>query len=459
LNRSAQLGNEKISKLLFRFSLPAIVGMLVNAIYNVVDRIFIGHGVGSLGIAGVTIGFPVMLVVMAFSMLIGIGATSLLSIKLGEDNQEEAELILGNGIILLVLISLIISVIGLLFLTPLLTLFGASKDVLPYARQYMEIILIGTVFMSTGFGMSNFIRAEGNPMVAMYTMLIGAILNIILNPIFIFTFGWGIRGAAVATVLARTISSAWIVYYYARGKSVLKIHAANFKLQLPVLTQILAIGAAPFAMQLANSVLQVVLNNSLRIYGGDVAIAGMGVVFSIMTLMFMPVIGITQGAQPIIGFNYGAHNFDRVKEALKQAIIAATIIVVLGYTVTRIWPEAFIALFNKEDTQLMEFGSRTLVVFLAALPVIGFQIVGANYFQAVGKPRQSMILTLSRQVLLLIPLLLILPRFYGLDGVLYAGPIADVGSALLTGIWLTAELRSLGVKHEETQMRRRMNES
>ena len=449
-NRSVRLGEEKISKLLWEFSIPAIVAMLVNAIYNVVDRIFIGNGVGSLGIAGVTIGFPVMLLIMAFGMLVGIGATSLISIKLGEDKKEEAELIMGNGMLLLILLSILISVFGLIFLEPLLRLFGASEAVLPYAKDYMQIILSGTVFMSVGFGMSNFIRAEGDPKTAMNVMLIGAILNIILNPIFIYGFGWGIKGAAWATVLARTVSAFWVVYYFLSGKSSLSIRLANFKLNMPIVGKIAAIGAAPFAMQLSNSLLQVVMNNSLQFYGGDIAIAGMGVIMSIMTLMLMPVIGITQGAQPIIGFNYGAKKYHRVKATLKNAILIATMIATLGFLIIRLYPEQFIALFNKEDEALIAFGTHALNIFLIFLPIIGFQIVGAQYFQAVGKAKQAMVLSLARQVLFLIPLLLILPRFFELNGVLYAGPAADLLSSLVTAVWLFVEVRSLNEKQKVT---------
>jgi len=448
MDKSAQLGTEKIPKLLWKFSIPAIIGMLVNAIYNVIDRIFIGHGVGSLGIAGVTVGFPFMLVIMAFAMLIAIGATSLISIKLGEQNKEEAELILGNGIVLLILISLVMTVIGTISLTPLLRLFGASDVVLPYARDYMRIIIFGTVLMSTGFGMSNFIRAEGNPKFSMYTMLLGAILNIILNPIFIFVLGWGVAGAAIATVLARTVATCWILYYYLTGKSILRVSLANFKLRLPIIKKIIVIGMAPFAMQLSNSLLQVIMNKSLGYYGGDIAIAGMGVTMSIATLMFMPIIGITQGAQPIIGYNYGAKQYDRLKETLKLAIFAATAIATIGSVAIQLFPGQFIGLFNSEDKQLLEFGTHTLRIFLMAFPIVGFQIVGANYFQAVGKPRQAMFLSLSRQVLVLIPLLLIMPRFLGLNGILYSGPISDLISSVLVAIWLGKEIRNLNEHHK-----------
>lgn len=449
MDRSKYLAEEKVLKLLLKFSIPAIVGMIVNALYNVIDRVFIGNGVGSLGIAGITVGFPIMLVIMAFAMLVGFGATSLISIRLGEQKKEEAELIMGNGMVLLILISVIISGIGLVFINPLLQLFGVSETVLPYARDYLRIILWGTVFMTIGFGMNNFIRAEGNPKVAMFTMLIGAFINIILDPIFIFGFQWGIQGAALATVFAQMISAIWVFYYFIGGKSTLKLHLNNLRLQLPIMNKIVAIGSAPFAMQLAASLLNVIMNNSLNHYGGDIAVAGMGIIHSIIMLMLMPVFGINQGAQPIIGFNYGAKKFDRVKETLKLAIFVATVIVSIGFVATRLFPEQFIMLFNREDTELIEFGTRALRTFLIFLPIIGFQVVGANYFQAIGKPKHAMILTLSRQVLLLIPLLLILPRFYGLNGVLFSGPIADLGSSILTGTWLLFEIKNLNQKHQE----------
>lgn len=449
MDHSKQLGEEKVSKLLLKFSIPAIVGMLVNALYNVVDRIFIGHGVGALGIAGITIGFPIMLVIMAFAMLVGIGANSLISIRLGEKKKDEAELILGNAMVLLVCISLVISAVGLIFLEPLLRIFGASEAVLPYAKEYLGVILWGTVAQTIGFGMNNFIRAEGNPRIAMFTMLIGAILNTILDPIFIFIFGWGIRGAAIATVFSQIVSAAWVLYYFLGGKSTLKVHAKNLKLRLKIVTKIFTLGAAPFLMQIAASLLNTIMNKSLNFYGGDIAISGMGIVTSISTLILMPIFGINQGSQPVIGYNYGALKFDRVKKALKLAIIAATAVSCIGFVVTRAFPVQLVGLFNRTDEDLLNFGARAISIFLSFLPIIGFQIVSANYFQAVGKPRHSAFLSLSRQVLILIPALLILPRFFGLDGVLMAGPTADLISSMVTGVFLFRELRHLDARHEE----------
>ncbi|MHB1391584.1 MAG: MATE family efflux transporter [Clostridia bacterium] len=451
MDHSKQLGEEKVSKLLLKFSIPAIVGMLVNALYNVVDRIFIGNSVGPLGIAGITIGFPIMLVIMAFAMLIGIGANSLISIRLGEGKKEEAELILGNAMVLLITIALVISGIGLVLLEPLLRVFGASEAVLPYAKDYLSIILWGAVAQTVGFGMNNFIRAEGNPRIAMFTMLIGAILNTILAPIFIFIFGWGIKGAAIATVLSQAVSAVWVLYHFLGGKSTLKVHVKNLKLHLPMVVKIITLGAAPFLMQMAASLLNVIMNKNLTVYGGDIAVSGMGIVMSITMLILMPIFGINQGAQPIIGYNYGALKFDRVKKALKLAIIAATSIAFIGFIATRAFPVQLIAMFSREDAELLKFGERALKVFLIFLPIIGFQIVSAHYFQAVGKPKYAAFLSLSRQVFILIPAMLILPSLYGLEGVLMAGPLSDLTSSIITGIFLFKEVKHLNAKHKESQ--------
>lgn len=449
MDHSKQLGEGSIPRLLLKFSIPAITGMLVNALYNVVDTIFVGNGVGRLGIAGLTIGFPVMIVIMAFGMLVGIGATSLISIRLGEQKKEEAELIAGNAMTLLIVISIVISAAGLVFIEPMLRIFGASEAVLPYGRDYLSIILWGAVFQSIGFGMNNFIRAEGNPKIAMFTMLIGAILNTILDPIFIFVFGWGVKGAATATIISQAVSAGWVLYYFFGGKSLLKIHMKNLKVKAHVAAKIFAIGSAPFAMQIAASGVTTILNKSLVLYGGDVAISGMGIVNRISMMILMPLFGINQGAQPIIGYNYGAQKFDRVIQALKLAIAAATSIVLIGFIGIRLFPQQLILLFNDEP-ELVSFGVRALHIFLFFLPIIGFQIVSANYFQAVGKPKHAMFLSLSRQVVILIPALLILPRIYGLDGVLMAGPTADLGSSILTGTWLFMELKHLDRKHKES---------
>lgn len=450
MDRSKQLGELKVSHLLFKFSIPAIVGMLVNALYNVVDRIFVGQGVGSLGIGATTIAFPIMLVLMAFSMLIGIGANSLVSIRLGQGRKDEAEGIFNNALVLLILTSLTLSIVGLVVLEPLLKLLGASERILPYAKEYTQIILLGGVFQSVGMGMNNFIRSEGNPRTAMYTMLIGAIINTILDPIFIFVFHLGMKGAAIATIISQFASAACVLIYFLRGKSLLKISAKNLVLKAEYIKNILLLGTAPFAMQIAASVLNLILNRGLASYGGDVAISGMGIVNSITTLMIMPIFGINQGVQPIIGYNYGARKYDRVKEAYRLSVIFATVIVVVGWIITRIFPEQLVYLFNNKDQDLITFGTFAIKRFLLFLPIIGFQIVSSNYFQAVGKPMQSALLGLSRQVLILIPALLILPLFFGLNGIVSAGPLSDVIASMVTGVFIFIEMRKLDAHHEAT---------
>lgn len=453
MDHAKRIGEERILVLLYRFSIPAVIGMMVNASYNIVDRIFIGRGIGSLGIAGVTVGFPFMIVLMAFGMLIGLGATALISIRLGEQKKSEAELIMTNAMVLLIGLTLLVSIFGLSFIDPLLRLFGASEEVLPYATEYLSIILWGAVFQSISFGMNNFIRAEGNPKIAMYTMIIGAVINILLDPLFIFQLNMGLTGAALATIISQAVSAGWVLSYFLNRGSLLKIHVKNLKLQPPIVKRILVIGSAPFAMQIAASLMHIVMNNSLAEYGGDLAISAMGIVYSIGMMILMPIFGINQGVQPIIGYNYGAMKYERVKEALKAGMMIATVVVIIGFIITQVFAAQLISLFNHEDEALINLGAQALRIFFILLPIIGSQIVGAGFFQAVGKPKQAMILSLSRQVLLLIPAMLILPKFFGLYGIMISGPLSDLGAFILTGIWLHLELKGLGRKKENIQLK------
>jgi putative MATE family efflux protein len=443
MDRSEQLRTGNIPRLMLKFSLPAIIAMIVHALYNVVDSIFVGRGVGELALAGVTVSFPIVIILMALVMLISMGATTLISIRLGEKKGSEAEQIIGNALVLFLAIGFSLTVLGLIFIKPLLVLFGASVNVLPYANDYMSIILLGSVFMAIGVGMNNFIRAEGNPKTAMYTMIIGSITNIILDYLFIFIFHWGIKGAAFATILSYTVTSTWVLYYFLSGKSLLKIRLENFKLNGLLVKGIIVVGFPAFAMQATSSVQNLILNRSLVYYGGDLALAAIGILMSVATLIVVPIIGISQGAQPIIGFNYGAKQFGRVKDTLKLGIIAATAIVTVGFIISRVWPAEIIGLFN-QNPQLIELGSHAMLIFFILLPLEGLQLVGAGYFQAVGKPVPATILSLSRQVIIFIPLVLILPHFWGLDGVWRASPLSDLGAFLLTVIWLWYEIRQLG---------------
>lgn len=448
MKRSRQLGEESINKLLVKFSVPAIIGMLVNSLYNIVDRIFVGNGVGSLGLSAITVEFPLTLVVMSVALLIGVGSGTLISIRLGEKKESEAGEILGNAFFLLVILSVLITVVGLAWLDPLMSLLGASAEVLPYARDYAGIILAGTVFWTVGMGMNNIIRAEGNPQVAMLTMLIGALLNIVLDAVFIFAFGWGIKGAALATIIAKAVSTLWVLHYLLT-RSQVRLRLDKIRLRLAHMLRIVAIGFAPFARQLAASLLNVILNISLSTYGGDLALAAMGVVMSLSTLIFMPIIGLDHGLQPIIGYNHGARNFHRVREAFVKGLVVATAVSVLGFIVINLFPAQLVAMFNAKDAELIALGSRALRIYLLLLPVIGAQIIGSSYFQAVGRPVPAAILTLSRQVLILIPALLILPPFFGLNGVFYAGPTADFVATVLTGLWVAVEMRKLTKKERE----------
>lgn len=450
MDRSNILGEEKIGKLLLKFSVPAIIGMLVNAFYSVVDRIFVGRGVGPEALSGIAISFPIPLIIMAFSMLVGIGATSLISIRLGQHRKEDAERIVGNSLTLLLLISVVISLVTFLFMDGLLIQFGASQEVLPYARTFVKVLLWGTVFQSIGFGMNNFIRAEGNPKVAMFTMILGAVLNIILNPIFIFVLKLGVAGSALATVISQMVTSIWVLYYFLSDQSSLKLHFGNLKLDKMIIREIVAIGVSPFSMQIAASVITVIFNKSLAFYGGDSAIAAMAVINGIVMMIFMPVFGINQGAQPIIGYNYGARKYKRVRQTLWLGILGATGFMVLGFLVTHFIPYGLMSLFTS-DPELIRDGVEGLKIYLVMLPIIGLQIAVVNYFQATGQPKKSLFLSLSRQLIFLIPALLIMPRFYGLIGVWMAGPVSDVVSTFVTAILLFFDLKRLGRLDKQEQ--------
>lgn len=443
MDRDKLLGESKLLPLIMKFSGPAIVGMLVNALYNTVDRIYIGNKIGHLGIAGITVSFPIMLIMMAFGMLIGFGSTSLMSIRLGEKKRDEARKITGNSIVILGIGAIVISILGTIFLTPLLKAFGASPDVLPYAQDYLSIIILGMIFQAMGFGMNNQIRALGSPKIAMATMIVGAIINVILDPIFIFVFEWGMRGAALATIMSMLASAIWVLAFVLGRRNDLRPHREDFKLNSKVIKGILSLGTPPFLMQLASSGLMIVLNHSLVFYGGDIALSAMGIAFSVNNLVMMPVFGLNQGVQPIIGYNYGARNYDRVRAAVKMGMIIATIFVTIGFLMSRLIPYQMVMLFNSDDTKLIEMTVRVVQTFMLVLPIVGVQIISSGFFQAIGKPKQATVITLSRQLLVLIPLILVLPRFFGLYGIFYSLPISDVISGIISGIWVTYQLRNL----------------
>lgn len=446
------LGVDKVSKLLVKFSIPAIVGMLVNAFYNIVDRIYIGNStdLGSSGLGAITIAFPIMIVLLAMGILFGIGGATLFSLRLGEGRPEEAEQALGHSFILLILGGLAFMIVGQIFLRPILTLVGASEVIMPYAIEYMRVIFFGGIFQVVSMGMNNFIRADGNPKIAMLTMFLGAGTNIILDPIFIFGFNMGMSGAALATIIAQAISCTWVVAYFMGKRSNYKLKLKHMKLKLHIVTKITTLGMPEFWMQLANSLLNIILNKNLILYGGDIAVSSMGIINSLMLMFLMPVIGIRQGSQPIISFNYGAKKFDRVKTTIKMAIAIATIITTLGYIIIRLFPEQIISLFNQEP-ELIKFSSYALSRWLLLLPLVGFQIIASNFFQAIGKSKSALFLTLTRQVIFLIPALIIFPNIWGLNGLLHAAPFADFFSFIFTAIWFYFCIKNLGKEINSSQ--------
>lgn len=441
MSHNELLKNEKIGKLLLKFSIPAIIGMVVNALYNVVDRMYIGW-IGPLAMTGIGLSLPLMTLLMGFGMLVGIGAGSRISIKLGEGHQDEAERILGNAFTLLFFIMGAVMVLGLLFKTPLLYLFGASEATIGYADEYLTIILYGAIFQGLGFGLTGVMRSEGHPTIAMMTTIGAALTNIVLDPIFIFGLDMGIAGAALATILSQFFSMMVVIYHFTKGKSRLKLHSRNLKLSKAVVISIVSIGMSPFFMQVAASVVSVIANNSLKAYGGDIAIGAMTVINAIAIFFLMPIFGINQGTQPIVGYNYGAKEYGRVKQALKLAITAGVAVATTGFILTQFLTEPLVRIFNS-DPELIAVATKGMRIFLSMLPLVGFQIISANYFQAVGKAPKAIFLSLLRQVLVLIPLLIILPKIFGLTGVWYAGPTADFVASLLTAIFLFKELRHL----------------
>ncbi len=441
-----ELANSSIRKLMWKYFLPAFTGVILNALYNVVDRIFIGQGVGAIALSGLTAVFPVMLIMMAFGMLIGMGAGIRISISLGKSDFLRAEKVLGNAFFMMLIISVFITILGFLIKDPMMRLFGASNETIGYANDYLNIILFGSVFSVVGFSMNNLIRSEGNARVAMFSMLISAGTNLVLDPIFIFGFGWGVKGAAWATVISQIILCWWVLRHFRSQKSVIKLHLPNMKIDRNIVLSIITVGFAPFSMHLAASVVSAIFNTQLVKHGGDIAIGAMGVVHSVTMLLVMSIIAINMASQPIIGFNHGAKNFVRVKQTLLEGMRAATFIAVAGFLIAELFPRTIIRLFNSDSPELLQIGTTGLRIFLAALPVVGFQAIVGNYFQSVGKAGVSTFLTLLRQVLILIPSLLILPGIFGLHGVWLASPVSDFISSLVTSFFLFQELKRLNGK-------------
>jgi putative MATE family efflux protein len=455
VDAASRLGTEPVSRLLLKFSIPAITGMLLNALYNVVDRIFVGQGVNEIALGGLSLVLPLMTISLAFGMLFGIGAANMISMRLGQNRKKEAENALNHCFFLLLGIGLLMTAVGLIFMEPLLSLLGAQEgsEALSYARSYLRIILYGTTFSMVGFGFSHCTRAQGFPAITMIAMILGAGLNILLDPVFIFIFKWGVRGAAWATIISQAVSMIWILSFSLGNKAVIKLRPRTFKPSLVIVFQIMSFGSAQFLLQFIMSGVQLLYNTSMGWYGasalgvangGDIALSGMNIAGAITMLILMPIFGINQGAQPILGFNYGARKFSRVLRAYLGAVAAGTLICTIGFSATHLFPVQLVKIFAPAGSSaLMEFAPRAMRIMTLMLPVAGFQIISTNLFVVTGRPKISIFLSMLRQCLALIPCMLVFGHVWGLWGAVAATPVADAFSLFVTGTMIFFELRKL----------------
>ena len=440
-----KLGTEKIGKLIWNYSLPAIVGTVVMSLYNIIDRIFIGQGVGPLAISGLALTFPFMILLMAFGMLIGAGSAARISITLGENNREKAEKILANAFTLTLIVSGTVVILSTIFMSDLLRLFGGTEKTIRYAEDFMRIIIPGGIFSALSFGFNNIMRASGYPRKAMYTMIICAVLNAVLDPIFIFGFHWGIQGAAIATNISYVVGTVWVLSHFMKKKSTLRFHRKNFKLETDIVKSIISIGLSPFSMQLATSFVIILVNATLIHYGGDLAIGAFGIINSVNTLVIMFIIGLNQGTQPIVGYNFGAKMYGRMFRTLKYAIVIATGLTTFGFLMGTCLPSVMASLFTR-DIELQVIATRALRISVTMFPIIGFQIVVTNFFQSIGKAKISIFLSLTRQFIFLVPCLLILPPVFGLTGAWSAMPVSDGLSTIVSAFTIFYFIRRFKLK-------------
>jgi putative MATE family efflux protein len=441
MDHAKELGEQSIGRLLWKYSIPAIVGMLVTALYNIIDRIFVGHGVGLLAISATTVAFPISVIGLAFGLMLGIGASVNLSISLGQNKKEEAELIIGNTFTLTVLICAILTVTGFIYMEPMLKAFGASPQVMPLAKAFVSVFLVGTLPSLLGFVFNYVVRSEGRPQLSMAMMIVGTVINLILNPVFIFLFHLGIRGSALASVIAQSVGAIWVMSYLLGRKRTLRFRLANLKLRWRIVGPMLAIGFSSFIFQIVTGMVQVIFNQSLGRFGGDVAIAAMGIISTFSLLIMMPVFGITNAAQPIVGYNYGAGAADRVKRTLRLSTYATVIITTIGLILVEAIPGPIIRIFSSYNPELMRIGTAGMRIFLMALPINGYGIIAACYFQWVNKPKLSIFVSLLKPLLFQMPLLFILPRLFKLTGVWMTGPVSDILSTAITTVLYYREIK------------------
>ncbi len=448
MDHSSQLGTAPIRRLLIRMSAPAMVGLIVQAFYNLTDTIFVGRGVGSLAIAGIAISFPVQIIVMAFAQTFGIGAASIVSRSFGAGEPERACRTLGNLFSVVILSSAAITVLGSLYLDPLLRLFGATETILPYGQDYLRIILLGTPFFLFAMATNAVVRAEGNARVAMGTMIIAGLLNIVLDPLFIYGFGMGVRGAALATVLAQATTVVYLVYYFVGGRSSLRTRLADLRLVGEIVWESFTVGIGSGLRHAAGSFTAIILNNTLAAFGGDIAIAAFGVINRMIMFLFLPMFGVVQGMMPIVGFNYGARRLDRARHAIRLSTVVTTAMSFATAGILIGLPGLLMRVFTNDEA-LIAMAVPAIRVVVIAFPTVGFQVIAAGMYQALGRALPAMVLALLRQVILLTPLILILPRFLDLPGVWTSFPIADGLAAIVTSLMLVPALRTLRDREHE----------
>lgn len=442
------LAEEKIGRLIARFAVPAIISMLVSSLYNIVDQIFIGQGVGMLGNAATNIAFPVSIICTATALLLGIGSASNYNLEAGAGRNDRAAEIAGNGLAMLVICGVVIGAVVLIFLNPLLHLFGVTKEILPYAQDYTGITAMGIPFLILTTGGNHLIRADRSPTYSMTCMLTGAILNTILDPLFIFACHWGIKGAAAATVIGQVVSGLMVIYYFARKRK-MELKRSMFLPKAGYLKMIVSLGMASCINQIAMAIVQITMNNTLRyygaqsMYGSEIPLACVGVISKVNMVFMAIAIGISQGCQPIWGFNYGARNYGRVREAYRKAFAICIVIGVVFFGCFQLFPRQIVSIFGSGSEAYFHFAERYFRIFMFVTFLNGIQPMSSGFFTSIGKSKLGIVVSLTRQIIFLLPLILIFPLFMGIDGVMYAGPIADGAAALVAIIFAEREMKAL----------------
>lgn len=448
-NTAIALGTEDVGKLLTRYAWPAIVAMTATSLFNITDSIFIGHGVGPLAISGLAITFPLMNLAAAFGSLVGIGAATLMSVRLGQKDYETANKVLGNVFVLNIILGLAFSVITLAFLDPILMFFGASAETLPYAKEYMTVILAGNVITHMYLGLNALLRSSGNPKKAMFATIFAVIINLILNPLFIFTFNMGIKGSALATIISQILMLSWQISIFSNKKNFVHLKKGVFRLERKIVLDSMAIGLSPFFINAASSLLVIIINQSLSKFGGDLSVGAYGIVNRVVFLFGMVVMGFNQGMQPIAGYNYGALQFKRVDAVFRKTIVLSTIVLAAGFVTGQFFPHAVASMFTT-DEELTVRAVEGLRMVTLIFPFLGVQFVTVQLYQSIGMAKKSIFLSMTRQIIFFLPCVLIFPSIWGADGVWYSFPVTDVASAIVATTFLV-KLRRKFKKAEEPE--------